>query len=299
RGCGRDSGGGQQVLLRTFVDNVPTDLVAEHELIPDIASSVKSMQERVLVLCEQVGNEDLIMELLTVNDNLNDVQQRYITRLEQDPATPPSPAAVVEPPPPAVVPSPTIPKTGTAAPEMSCGMEMGENVESSTPFVSVGEMDTPSQQQPPKASLLPLSGRDGSPTIDAGAGPNFDMLNGDDSTTRTGTDPPPSFDAYDPHSESSVMDAVPISAMNLMVDSVMTPEAKGGAAGDGLGELTGILSDTIGSTTSTSPTLVPALVPPPPAAPPPELTRVPTVVNRLNSGQQQQFEAMEDDMFGL
>jgi hypothetical protein len=80
-------------LLRELLDTFdPSIRVAESELVPDIAVTCKSMQERVLTLCEQVLNEELVGELLQINDSLNEALQTYDRRVALDPPSVATPA---------------------------------------------------------------------------------------------------------------------------------------------------------------------------------------------------------------
>ena len=59
-------------LLQDLLRNLgPDEKVKDNELINDIAETCEQMQKRVMKLCEQVENEDLIVELFSVNDVLN------------------------------------------------------------------------------------------------------------------------------------------------------------------------------------------------------------------------------------
>lgn len=82
-------------LLKELVESLdPSQRVGDNDLIPEIAKTCKSMQQRILELCNQIINEDLIGELLHMNDTLNDVLLRHDQRLSQDP---PAPVPVASP----------------------------------------------------------------------------------------------------------------------------------------------------------------------------------------------------------
>eukprot|EP00039_Didymoeca_costata_P018510 m.333751 g.333751 ORF g.333751 m.333751 type:complete len:444 (+) comp17213_c0_seq1:222-1553(+) len=67
-------------LLSELVSGEQSDQTADVlELIDDIARTCKSMQERILQLCEHVTNEDLTGELLVVNDKINDALEKHGT----------------------------------------------------------------------------------------------------------------------------------------------------------------------------------------------------------------------------
>ena len=78
---------GQNVgLLSDLLGTVePAQRVQDSDLIPDIARTCRAMQERILMLCEQVTNEDVISELLVLNDRLNEGLHKYDSRVAQDP----------------------------------------------------------------------------------------------------------------------------------------------------------------------------------------------------------------------
>ena len=64
-------------LLQDLLRNLgPDEKVRDNELINDIAETCEQMQKRVMKLCEQVENEDLIVELFSVNDVLNGQSSR-------------------------------------------------------------------------------------------------------------------------------------------------------------------------------------------------------------------------------
>lgn len=62
----------------------PTERARDNELIAEVASTCASMQTRVTELCDQVDNEDLIVELLAANDDLNDAQHALRVRTSQE-----------------------------------------------------------------------------------------------------------------------------------------------------------------------------------------------------------------------
>ena len=72
----------------------PAQRLQDSDLIPDISRTCRAMHERILILCEQVTNEDLISELLVLNDRLNEGLHAYDRRVALDP---PAAAPVVAP----------------------------------------------------------------------------------------------------------------------------------------------------------------------------------------------------------
>ena len=80
-----------QLLSELVASLAPEQRANDSDLIPDIAKTCRAMQERILELCQQISNEDLIGELLYQNDLLNDVLTMHAQRVAQDALLAPAP----------------------------------------------------------------------------------------------------------------------------------------------------------------------------------------------------------------
>ncbi|KXJ15092.1 TOM1-like protein 2, partial [Exaiptasia diaphana] len=112
--------GNVQVMSEMLTEMTPgQEEAGDLELLQELNRTCRAMQQRLLVLLEQVANEEVVGELLRINDDLNNVFIRYdryerFRQAQSKPAEPPRPAVTAAP---VLPPMPTPPQAsgGTVA----------------------------------------------------------------------------------------------------------------------------------------------------------------------------------------
>ncbi|XP_031571945.1 TOM1-like protein 2 isoform X2 [Actinia tenebrosa] len=96
--------GNVQVMSEMLTEMTPgQEEAGDLELLQELNRTCRAMQQRLMVLLEQVANEEVVGELLRTNDDINNVFIRYdryerFRQAQSKPAEPPRPAPTTVPP---------------------------------------------------------------------------------------------------------------------------------------------------------------------------------------------------------